>query len=550
MTPVQPRYLMALPRGGGRVFLAWRLLEEDPPDLGFHVERRAPGGRWQRATYEPITDSTNYAEQAPITGAVEYRVVAQGAEPRPSLPVEADTGAPATMKVVDAPLAAPAGGTHHLAAGELLNDGRTGFVCASLQEGRHVLHAYGPEGRHLWHRPLGYPATLQIGHSCGPYLAWDVNHDGRTEVVCRLSRGDWTRQIEEAASGAGESFSAPPGPNDRLCALDGETGEVVWEVPWPGETFEAHMTLGYLRGRDECPAVVIHDGRPYDTSRLYAMDGRDGSVLWRLSQDRPTGHNLDIGDIDRDGVQEVIAGGVCYRGDGTVKWEAEPFGHTDISKPCNIDPSRPGLEVYFAVESGDGNPGVYLVDCEGRTIFKEPFRHAHFGWIARHTEEVPGLQPHTAEDARAEYGAGDAGMREKEHNPIFLPDGTHWLDLTEWQRKNFVPVQWDAGPRTVFIVRKENRIVRLLDDGAIEDICDLPAGGRYGRNLLCADLAGDYRENIATLDRERDRLIVLANPEPAGRRGYSPYTDFDYRHDRSQHGSGYYIYVAPPLTYV
>jgi len=546
----EQRYLMALPRGGGHVFLAWRLLQEDTPDMGFHVERRPPGGQWERVSTGPITECTNFMDDAPSGGTVEYRVVAMGNGPAPSLPVEVDAGARPTMKVVDAPLAAPARDTHHLAAGTLLNDGRMGFVCACRQDGEHKLDAYGPDGMHLWRRPLGYPTTLRIGHSYGPYLAWDVNRDGRTEVVCRLSRGDWSREIEEAARGSAENFSAPPDEGDRLCALDGRTGEVVWEVPYPGETFEAHMTLGYLRGRGECPAVVLHDGLPYGTTRLYAMDGRDGSILWRVSQDRPTGHNLDIADIDRDGVQEVVAGGVCYHGDGTVKWEAEPFGHTDISKPCNIDPSRPGLEVYYAVETLDYNPGVYLVDCDGQTVFKEPFRHAHFGWIARHTDEVPGLQPHTAEDARSEYGGKDAGMREEEHNPVFLPDGTHWLNLTEWQRKNFVPVQWDAGPRTVFIVRKENRIVRLLDDGGTEDICDLPAGGRYGRNLLCTDLVGDYRENIATLDRESDRLIVLANPEPAGRRGCSPCTDFDYRHDRSQHGSGYYIYVAPPLTYV
>ena len=38
--------------------------------------------------------------------------------------------------------------------------------------------------------------------------------------------------------------------------------------------------------------------------------------------------------VDADGVQEVICGGVCYNGDGTVRWHAEPFGHTDISKPA------------------------------------------------------------------------------------------------------------------------------------------------------------------------------------------------------------------------
>src|SRR4029453_2184060 len=114
-----------------------------------------------------------------------------------------------------------------------------------------------------------------------------------------------------------------------------------------------------------------------------------------------------------------------------------------------------------------GNPGVYLVDRNGRTLFKEPFRHAHYGWIARHAPRVPGPPPHTAGDARQEYGAA----RGEGHFPIYLPDGSHWLNLTDWQRKNFVPVHWDEGREVVFIVRKENRrVVRLVTTGEIEEL--------------------------------------------------------------------------------
>ena len=88
------------------------------------------------------------------------------------------------------------------------------------------------------------------------------------------------------------------------------------------------------------------------------------------------------------------------------------------------------------------------------------------------------------------------------------------------------------------------RGVKGLPDGK------LPEGGRYGRNLACADVIGDFRENIVTVDDERHRLMVLVNPTPCKVRGYSPFDDFEYRHDRSQHGSGYYIYLSPPETTV
>jgi len=77
----------------------------------------------------------------------------------------------------------------------------------------------------------------------------------------------------------------------------------------------------------------------------------------------------------------------------------------------------------------------------------------------------------------------------------------------------------------------------------------LPPGGRYA-SPLCCDLLGDYREEIAVIDTDEDRLIVLVNTETASERGHSAMDDFDYRHDRSQFGSGYYRYKPPPSALV
>ena len=72
----------------------------------------------------------------------------------------------------------------------------------------------------------------------------------------------------------------------------------------------------------------------------------------------------------------------------------------------------------------------------------------------------------------------------------------------------------------------------------------------YGRNLACVDVLGDFRENIVCVDPIGHNLLVLANPAVTSRRGRSPIDDFAYRHDRSQLGSGYYIYLSPPITTV
>lgn len=528
------RYLVALPRGDGKVFLSWRLLEDDVPDLGFDIERRVPGGQWEVVSNNPVIDSTNFLDETPCKREYGYRVVALAPDARESsLPVTMDSGAEATIKAVDAPLATPGADTQLMVAGELLNDGRMAYVLLSRRAGTVWLFAYRYDGKLLWEKDTRLPAsggwdggTLHV-----PFLCWDVDGDGRTEVAFHSFSGKFPAdRYESGVQG------------ECLTVVDSETGDLVWEAPWPAVKPRVMMTVGHLHGLDQPASLVVLDGTYAGDGYvvLTAVNGKTSEVDWRLEQTRPAGHNLDIGDIDGDGVQEVICGGVCYSGDGAVRWEAEPFGHTDISKPAKIDPEREGLQIWYAVESN--NPGVYLVDNDGKTIFKEEFRHAHYGWIARHTAKVPGLQPHTAEDGRRD---------EQDHFPIFLPDGSHWLNLTDWQRKNFVPVHWDAGPEVVFIIRKENkRIVRLKENGEIEDLPNgkLPEGGKYGRNLLCADVIGDFRENIVTVDTERDRLIVLVNPTITHHRGYSPYISFDYCHDRSQHGSGYYIYLSPPET--
>jgi len=533
LTQKQHRYLVALPRGEQNVFLSWRFLSTDSSDAPFHIERRRGSGEpWQRVTSKPILDSTTFVDVIPEAGTHQYRVI--DVDGTSSETVEVAPSAPASMLALDVPLN-PEDTVEGIVLGCLNNDGRMSYVLRSTRAGTVWICAYGHDGKFLWEIDTCLPAhggwdgsTLHV-----PFLCWDVNDDGRTEVAFHSFKGKFPG--DRYGTGGSDEF---------LTVVDSETGELVWETPWPAVKSRVMMTVGHLRGIDQPAHLMVLD-ETYRDVVLTAVDGKTSEVFWQIEQTRPAGHNLDIADIDGDGVQEVICGGICYNGDGTVRWEAEPFGHTDISKPAKIDPNREGLQIWYAVENH--NPGIYFVDKDGKTIFKETFRHAHYGWIAKHTAKVPGLQPHTAEDGRRE------NQREKGHFPIFLPDGSHWLNLTDWQRKNFVPIHWDEGPEAVFIIRKENkRIVRLKENGEIEALPNgkLPEGGQYGRNLACADVIGDFRENIVTVDTKHHRLIVLVNPAVAHRRGYSPYTDFEYCHDRSQHGSGYYIYLSPPDTTV
>lgn len=539
---VTDRHVLALPRGEQQVFLAWRLRADDAPQAPFVVERRpAMGADWQAVSTTPLTDRTSFLDSTPAPGEYLYRVRLAGTDSL-SEEVSVDSAAAATVIVRETPLPRdiePA----RLVLADVENNGRLGPVISARRDDLIWILAYNQDGRLLWEHCTNLPARGCWDGSANhvPLLAWDMNADGRTEVVFHAFKGGvFPKDFYDLGVDEGEV----------MLALDAETGNEVWSSPWPARKCRVMMTVAHLDGPDAPAAVVVLD-ETYADVVLTAVDGQDGAHRWRVEQARGAGHNLDVADIDEDGRQEVICGGICYNSDGTIRWQAEPFGHTDLSKPARIRPDLPGLQIWYAVEKD--NPGVYLVDQNGKTLFKRPYRHAHFGWLARHAPGVPGMHPHTAEDARAEYGAVGAGMREQEHNPIFLPDGSVWINLSEWQRKNFVPVHWAAGETVSFAIRKENkRIVQLQADGSIVDVpqSKLPEGGQYGRNLACVDVLGDYRENIVTFNHERHSIMLLANPNVTTSRGYSPWTDFTYRHDRSQLGSGYYIYISPPDTCV
>jgi rhamnogalacturonan endolyase len=527
------RQLIALPRGNAQVYLSWRMVAGDPAACVYKLQRRRPGEQWAELPAR-VSDSTNVLDTTPEPGTYEYRVSRDGAA-EASEAIRVDSGVEATDVALRGPLPVSASSCSHTAMGDLDNDGRMDFVTRFTEAGRVWFAGTRGDGAHMWKVCTNLPMSGGWNGSTNhvPFLCWDVDGDGRTEVVYHDGGDAWPEVGEYETGRTGE----------RLVVADGETGQVKFAVSWPAVKSRVMMTVGHLRGLDRPAAVVVLD-ETYGDETLTAIDGAGGKVLWKVQQPRPAGHNLDIGDIDHDGVQEVICGGVCYNGDGTVRWKAEPFGHTDMSKPARIDPERPGLQIWYNVERD--NPGVYLVDKDGATIFSEPYRHAHFGWIAKLTDENPGLQLHCSEDARHEYGAAKAGMREKAnaHFPVFLNDGTHWLELTNDQRKALMPVQWNEG-HTVFVDRKKNRIVSLSRSGKARTLLELPPGARFGRNLLLADIVGDFRENIVTVDRDTNELIVLANAVPATQRKASPMESFYYRHDRSQHGSGYYMYVPP-----
>jgi hypothetical protein len=526
------RFLAALPRGNNQVYLSWRLLGTDAPNAPFHIQRRRPGSDWQAVTADtPIVTSTDFVDTVPTDEVYEYRIVDQT---QISHATRVDTAAPATNLAFAFPLTYPPPPNvypYRFAIGDLENSGRNGVVVLESHHKRVQVCAYTLDGKLLWQRDTGLPDSggwdKRMNHV--PVTVWDINGDGRSEVLFHSGPG----------GPFPNDFYGEAGPDEMLTAVDGATGELVWQTPWPGNRPRVVFTVGYLRGMAQPPSIVVQDGC-YRDLVLTAIDGVTGKVQWQVEQARGGGHNLDIDDIDGDGRMEVIAGGICYRGDGSVLWEAEPFGHTDVSKPAKFLPDVPGLQVLYLVEKE--NPGVYLVDAQGQTHWQVPFGHAHWSWIGRYDLDGSGNP-----DERLMIHAAEKG--ELEYFPIFYPDGREWSELTRHQAHRYAAIGWEADGTTCFAHRKNFCIYRLDAQGNEIRLpgSELPTGSLFGRWQLAADIIGDFRENFGCIDYEKGTFFVAQNPNPAGRRAYSPQDDFRYRHERAQLGSGYYTYIAPPL---
>jgi rhamnogalacturonan endolyase len=220
------------------------------------------------------------------------------------------------------------------------------------------LEAMTSYGRSLWRRPLVWHDHAFGSANNVPVVVWDLDGDGRSEVIVRLQDGD-------------DVFVA---------VLDGMTGEVKRRTAWARmatdfskSSTRIHMAIAFLNGRT--PAIVTQTGL-YENEIFEAFDP-ELKKLWRFESFGDTSgsgsHHIDIADVDGDGTDEVFDGTTVLNGDGTVRWSIYRE-HPDIVAIKRFLPGSKKRQVYYAVES-TVHAGAYLVDAAtGKIIWKSATR--------------------------------------------------------------------------------------------------------------------------------------------------------------------------------
>lgn len=534
------RGLVAVPMGDGRIYLSWRLLRDDPKDVGFEVYRRAGDAGLEKLTARPITETCDFIDENPVPGVPNryaVRAVGVGFRGEISRPASADPNG-AKVGYVAIPLQKEYE-FQKTGIADLNGDGALDFVIKQPNDNvdpyvnywyaspdTYKLEAYLSDGTFLWRRDLGWNIERGIWYS--PYIVWDLNGDGRAEVAVKTAPMDEDYRDETGRVTAGPEW---------LSILDGMTGEELARVDWPArEDFPSYnyasrnqMCIAYLDGRTPC--VVINRGT-YNVMKVVAYQFHDGRLqrLWSWEDTDEGGqyrgqgaHSMHAVDVDGDGRDEVFLGSSVLDDNGVGLWSSG-MGHPDHHYVGDIDPTHPGLEVYYGMETRAGADGMWLADADtGEWLWgcDEPTTHIHAsGMCADIDPRYPGMECYS----------GERDFPEKRWLWSAQGDLIAMTDLGGLSPRT---VYWDADPQRELV--RGSRTVSFRGETHTEGI--------EGRLVLFGDIVGDWREElIATLPGE---LRIYTTTIPATDRRVCLLQDHLYRMDVAIQAMGY---TQPPMT--
>lgn len=567
------RGVVAVNQGGGKVYVGWRLLGTDPDAIAFNLYRVSGSGKPVKRNDRPLTATTDFVDTGvDLTQSTSYfvRPVRNGREDAPSTRFTMPANAP-ERPYLSVPLQTPEGYTPNDASvGDLDGDGEYDIVLHQAGRGRDnsqngetdppILQGYKLDGTLLWTINLG--KNIREGAHYTQFMVYDLDGDGRAEIVCKTADGttDGTGVVIGDAKAdyrnpSGRILSGP----EFLTVFDGRTGKALATTGYipgrhpdtenpTGDQLKAVWGDNYGNRGDRFLACVAYlDGvRPsvvmcrgyYTRTVLAAWDWRDGKLTHRWTFDSDDGtpgnkeyagqgnHNLSVADVDGDGKDEIVYGGMTLDDNGKGLYTTM-LGHGDAMHLSDLDPDRPGLEVFRIQERFD-DAGSHLYDARtGQILWKKPsVKAAESGGDKG---EGPGrglaldIDPRYRGFECWSAGAGITGLYDVKGNKI-----------AERAPACNMGVYWDADPLSEILngttIEKWDYTnaasVRLLD--AKEFSC-ASNNGTKANPCLSADILGDWREEVLWRTQDGKELRIFTTTIPAKNRLYTFMHDPEYR---------------------
>lgn len=247
-------------------------------------------------------------------------------------------------------------------------------------------------------------------------------------------------------------------------------------------------------------------------------------------------HAISVADVDGDGKHEIIHGGATLDHDGTLLYSSmEPLpegsaapgevvvlGHGDALHVADINPDRPGLEIYSVFEAGPWAPYGFALreGATGEIIYG--------GYTGTDT-------------GRGMVGDVVRGQRGLETWAVDLrtADGTVLGTNRPGTNMN---IKWAADMSTQ-IVNGSGNNTPTIDDWETGRVLTATGtrtnNGTKGNPALVADVFGDWREELLVRTADSSAIRIYLNTEVTDRKLYTLMHDIQYRTGIAWQNVGY-----------
>ncbi|HYF69804.1 MAG TPA: rhamnogalacturonan lyase [Ohtaekwangia sp.] len=545
---------IALHHEKNNVFVSWRVLANDPDGIAFNVYRETNNGERVRLNAQPLKNETHFTDSLADLSQVNkwfINSVVGGKESKLNSPVVVEANAP-VQPYLTIPLKTPHGYTPNDASvGDLDGDGEYELIIhmtGKAHDNSHkgftdppIFHAYKLDGTLLWSINLG--KNIREGAHYTQFIVYDLDSDGRAEIACKTADG--------TTDGLGNIIGDPKadhrnpdgyilkGP-EFLTVFDGLTGKelattdyiparhpntetptteqlkTIWGDGYGNRMDRFLAGVAYLDGR--YPSLVMTRGY-YTRSVLAAWNWREGKLshVWTFDSDaseknkayRGQGnHNLSVGDVDNDGKDEIIFG-ACVIDDNGEGLYSTGLGHGDALHLSDLDPDKPGLEIFDIQERFDDAGAHFRNARTGELYWKKPSVKAG--------EDGEGPGRGNSFDIDPRHKGAESWVQGANITGLFNAKGEKITSATPvscnfavWWDGDLLRELLDKNQIYKWNWKTETQQPLLTADGCTWN------NGTKGTPVLSADLFGDWREEVIwrTADNLELRIYSSTIPTP------------------------------------
>ena len=583
-------------RNGQQVVVSWRTLTTDPVGEAYDVYRNG-----QKLNRKPLTKGgTFFVDEQPLDGEAVYEVKGDQKNSRFVLAKESPDGYLPVKLQKPADGETPDGKTYSYSAndgsvGDVDGDGTYEIIVkwdpSNAHDNAHdgftgptLLDCYRLDGTQLWRIDLGI--NIRSGAHYTPYIIYDLDGDGRAELMVRTSDGtrdgkghvigdekadyrhrpqpdaqnptpekEWGKYNRQGRPMTGRILTGP----EYITVFNGLTGEAMDTKPYVPERGNL-MDWGdnYANRSDRMLAGVGYfDGkrasaifcRGYYTRTVIAAwdwDGKELKNRWTFDTNTPEwasyagqgNHNLRVADVDGDGKDEITYGAMAVDDDGRGLYNTG-MGHGDAIHLMAFDPKSTKLQVWDCHENR--KDGSELRDARtGEVIFQVKSKSDVGRCMAADIDPTnPGVEmwssdSHGIRNMKGEVVFTAQDPDDPQHQQHLMLNGRHlsvnfgiWWDgdLLRELLDHETVTKYDWENHAVVDMKKFDGIV--FNNGSKSNPC------------LAADILGDWREEVIARTPDSSELRIFVSTIPTDYRINCLMEDIPYRLSTAAQNVGY-----------